>query len=79
MWKVPSIDCRYWYQFQIRDIPAWGMGQVGLPALGQPVGEMQPMEQRRYGYSQVSIKVKRSEIHVMPRAHYERSTFVNKT
>ena len=54
-----SIHFRYWHQFQIRDIPAWGMGQ---PAQGQPV------EHRQYGYSQVSFNPKQSflmAVHVL--------------
>ena len=32
-----SMDHKYWYQFQIRDPPAWGMQPQGLPAIRKPV------------------------------------------
>jgi hypothetical protein len=47
------MDHPYWGQFQVRQIPAWGMGQVGLPALGQPIG--QPVS-RQFGYGQVFLQ-----------------------
>jgi hypothetical protein len=44
-----SMDHKYWHQFQIRDLPAWGMQPQGLPAVGRPVQDLP-----RYGYDDSS-------------------------